>query len=113
MLLITDGALLWLFSASRDRTAERVSRRYQGPETEAAKWNSTVINLLLFTCVPFLQWLNVFFSEKGLLLTFGNVGRLLERTWSDSQVIWTNTHFKGLDNLEKLQYDSAVGFMHI
>lgn len=55
----------------------------------------------------------MFFPENGLLLTFGNVRRLLERTWSDSQVIWTNTHFKGLDNLQKLQYDSAVGFMHI
>lgn len=54
-----------------------------------------------------------FFPENGLLLTSGNVGRLLERTWPDSQVIWTNTHFKGLDNLQKLQYDSAVGFMHI
>lgn len=53
------------------------------------------------------------FFQKMVYCSHSGMWEDLERTWSDSQVIWTNTHFKGLDNLQKLQYDSAVGFMHI
>ena len=40
--------------------------QYKDPETEVAKWNTAIINFIIYTCVfPYLLCHNIF-QEKGL-----------------------------------------------